>query len=602
MDDKIFREQIAEDIALIQENLSWDTNIKKDEYAFNYWVLSNIYNLDEEECNGNITEYNDKGIDCFVHYKEDKELYIIQNKYYAENTVLNSKDVSDFLTRPIASLDDGEYKRSAELQKIYNLAKKDDEYKIFLHFYVTNNSETDDITNLINNQKNTDIITELFYLEGIKDKYYGISYQKNLTLETSIGVRNKGTYLAIRPQEYALPNMSEAYYVMAKISDIFTLWRQAEKAKYPLFEKNIREYLGGTSGINKAIIDTLKNSEERGNFFYYNNGITIICDAAKADAKKVDITNPQIVNGCQTVNSIAEVLKHNDDLENNFKDVYIMAKILVLKEKNKDFYRDIVKYTNSQNSINEKVFGATLQPFSTIQDKIKQQGFLLLVKQSDKHQFKEKYKDKKEKGILLECANKNSKDEFYEFKTIVDIQIPLETLIQIIGAFREDAHFAYTKKSFLLKPTSKEYYQNFSTKIGEFFTIESMVKLIVLYKKSEHDKKHSDDKKSPSPYYLLSFLGCYLESKEIDKQDFLKNITIENLITVYEGFKTLPSKYYKKYKEQHQLEYNQMIKQKVDVKIMGQELEAYFSNMKEHNSEKYEKLNSILDGLANHST
>lgn len=602
MNDKIFREQIAEDIALIQENLSWDTNINKYEYAFNYWVLSNIYNLDEEECNNNITEYNDKGIDCFVHYKENKELYIIQNKYYAENTALNSKDVSDFLTRPIASLDDGEYKRSAELQKIYNQAKEDSEYKIFLHFYVTNNIKTGDITNLINNQTNKNVITKLFYLEDIKDKYYGISYKENATLKTRIGVKNKGTYLAIRPQEYDLPNMSEAYYVMAKISDIYNLWSKAEEEKYPLFEENIREYLGGTSGINKAIIDTLKDPKERGNFFYYNNGITIICDAAKADARTVNITNPQIVNGCQTVNSIAEALKHDDNLEDTFKDIYIMAKILVLKEQNKNFYRNIVKYTNSQNSINEKVFGATLQPFFTIQDKIKQQGFLLIVKQSDKYQFKQKYKDKKEKGILLECANQNSKGNFYVFKTISDVQIPLETLIQIIGAFIKDAHFAYTKKSSLLKPTSKEYYQNFSTKIGELFTIESMVKLIMLYKKSEYEKKHSEDKKSPSPYYLLNFLGCYLRSKNIDEQDFLKNITIDNLITVYEGFKTLSSKYYEKYKEQHELEYNQMIKQKVDVKIMEQELTAHFKSMKEYNPQEYYKLNSILHGLTNHST
>ncbi len=601
MNDKIFREQIAEDIALIQENLSWDTNINKDEYAFNYWILSNIYNLDEEACNSNITEYNDKGIDCFVHYKENKELYIIQNKYYSESTVLNSKDVSDFLTRPIASLNDGKYKRSAELQKIYDQAKKDSEYKIFLHFYITNNTKTDDITNLINDQTNENVIVELFYLENIKDKYYGISYKKDAILKATIKCKNKAAYLAIRPKEYDLPNMSEAYYVMAKISDIYNLWSKAEEEKYPLFEENIREYLGGTSGINKSIIDTLKNSEEKNNFFYYNNGITIICDEAKADPKAVNITNPQIVNGCQTVNSIAEVLKHDDNLEDNFKDIYIMTKILVLKCKDKSFYRDIVKYTNSQNSINEKVFGATLQPFFTIQDKIRKQGFLLSVKQSDKYQFKEKYKDKKEKGILLECANQNSKDEFYTFKTIADVQIPLETLIQIIGAFKKDAHFAYTKKSFLLKPTNTEYYQNFSIKIGDFFTTASMVKLIMLYKKSEYDKKHSEDKKTPSPYYLLNFLGCYLESKNIDKQDFLKNITIENLITVYEGFKILSNKYYEKYKEEYKIEYNQMIKQKVDIEIMKQELTAHFKSMKEYNSKEYDKLNSILQGPTNHS-
>ena len=115
-----FREQIKEDIDLLKEKLAWDTQISKDEYTFNYWILSNIYSLDEEECNTNITEYNDKGIDCFVHYEDDKELYIIQNKYYDENTPLSSKEVSDFLTRPLAKLEEGNYTRSPELQKIYS--------------------------------------------------------------------------------------------------------------------------------------------------------------------------------------------------------------------------------------------------------------------------------------------------------------------------------------------------------------------------------------------------------------------------------------------------------------------------------------------------
>lgn len=590
MNDTIFREQLQEDIKLLQKNLSWNTHITKDEYAFNYWVLSNIYSLDEEECSNNITEYNDKGIDCFVHYEEDKELYIIQNKYYGESTKLNSKDVSDFLTRPVASLDNGNYQKSTELQKIYNRAKKDNEYKVFLHFYVTNNIQSEDVTNLINSYESNDFIAELFYLEDIKNKYYGKSYKENATLETTLSIKVKASALRILPEEYNLPNMSKAFYVMAKVSDIYSLWNKAEKEKYPLFEENIREYLGGTSGINKAIITTLKNSKQRGNFFYYNNGITIICDEATADANEVNISNPQIVNGCQTVNSISEVLKRDGNANENFKDVYVMAKILVLEKSNSEFYRDIVKYTNSQNSINEKVFGATLQLFLTIQKKLEQRGFLLIVKQSDKHTFKQKYRENEAKGRLLENANQNSKQEFHQFKKLGDVQIPLETLIQIIGAFKKDAYFAYAKKSSLLKPTSIEYYQKFSTKIGDFFTIESMVKLIIIYKKSEHDKRGSDDGRFPSPYYLLNFLGCYLESRSIDRQDFLKNIIMENLIIVYNNFKPLSKDYHKK----RDLDYNKMIKEKVDTDIMKEVLTEHIEGFKKYNLEEYEKFNRIF--------
>ncbi len=598
MTDNIFKEQIKEDIGLLQSKLAWDPNISKPEYAFNYWILSNIYNLDEEDSNTNITEYNDKGIDCFVHFEEDKELYIIQNKYYSDENKLNSKELSDFLTRPLAKLNEGNYKRSPELQKIYDLANKDSEYKIFLHFFVTNNHNSEDLDSIIKDHNSDHYFADIFYLKDIKEKYFGKSFKENNTLKTKLAVKNKGTYLAIRPEEYSLPNMSEAYYVMAKITDVYSLWKEAQQKKYPLFEENIREYLGGTSGINKGIITTLKNEDERGNFFYYNNGITIICDKAKAESRKVEITNPQIVNGCQTVNSIAEVLKAESDVSIKFNDVYVMVKILVLKNKSSNFYRDIVKYTNSQNSINYKVFGATLKPFFKIQEKIKDFGFLLAVKQSDKFQNKSIYKDVKELGVLLGIARKNVEEGFLEFKNLSSIQMPLETLLQIIGAFEKDAHFAFTKKTHLLKPSSKEYYQNFSMTIGDIFTIESMAKLVILYKKSEVDKRDSEDRRSPAPYYLLNFIGYYLKEKNISKQNFLKEVSKEEITVVYEKFKILSSKYFEKYKEKYNLEYNQIIKLKVDEDIMKTELNNHLASLKEYNKEDFDKLNAIFSRIA----
>lgn len=592
INDKIFKEQMKEDIKLLQENLSWDTNIKKDEYAFNYWILSNIYNLDKEACNENITEYNDKGIDCFVHYKEDKELYIIQNKYYDDNTNLDSKEVSDFLTRPIANLEDGNYARSPELQKIYNETKQDDAYSVYLHFYITTNNRNKDIDKIMKIAKESNRNAEIFYLNDIKDKYYGKSYKDNISLNMVFSTVNKGVQLSVRPESYNLPDMSEAYYVMTKIIDIYDLWEKANEINYPLFEANIREYLGGTSGINKSIINTLENPQERLKFFYYNNGITIICDKAQASSLKVSISNPEIVNGCQTVNSIAEVLKNNDKKE--FENVYVMTKILVLKDSQKEFSKDIVRYTNSQNSINEKVFGATKEPFFKMQEQLEERGLLLSVKQSDKYQFQIKYKEKKKKGILFELANKNSKDDFFNFDTMAKVQIKLEDLIQLIGAFKESAHFAYTKKSFLLRPSSK-YYKDFSIEIGNFFTIESMIKLILLYKKAEFDKKNSDDKKSPSPYYLLNFLGFYIDKQGIDKQAFLKKISIDDLIIIYKMFKGFSSEYYEKYKNKHNLEYNQMIKHQVDKEIMNDVIIEQLKAVKSFNDDLYSKITNIFN-------
>ncbi len=146
-----FKKQIDDDIKLIKEQYAYlDDKLQSDEYAFNYWILNKIYNIDEELIPNYITDNNDKGIDCFVHYEDTKELFLIQNKYYSAGVALSRDQVSDFLYTPLRVLLKGVYKRSPELQRIFDRAITDSEYKIYMHFYITNDYTSGDITTLFN--------------------------------------------------------------------------------------------------------------------------------------------------------------------------------------------------------------------------------------------------------------------------------------------------------------------------------------------------------------------------------------------------------------------------------------------------------------------
>lgn len=351
-----FRKQLKEDINFIQDNyLYLDPNLKKDDYSFNFWIQTKMYEVDEEVAINNITEYNDKGIDCFVHYEETKELFLIQNKYYGENTNLNVREVSHFLTTSLGKLEEGNYK-NLELQKAYNIAKSDSNYKVWLHFYITNDKITQDIINVVNefNKGSRQVLCETrakhFSLEDIYHLYYGASFKKDIKFNHIITTKNRGTFLQIKPEDYNLPGMSEAYYIMTPIITLYEMYKESKKNDYPLFEENIREYLGKSS-INTGIIKTLRDENERKNFFYYNNGVTIICDSSnKITSNKLELVQPQIVNGCQTVNTIYEVLDSYSPTEitNTFNGVYVMTKILIQTNKTPDFYKKVVKFTNSQ--------------------------------------------------------------------------------------------------------------------------------------------------------------------------------------------------------------------------------------------------------------
>lgn len=74
-----------------------------------------------------------------------------------------------------------------------------------------------------------------------------------------------------------------------------------EQAGRRLFARNIRGFLGSTE-INKGIERSL--DKEPDYFWYYNNGITIVCDNAErvggAGRDVLRVANPQIINGQQT--------------------------------------------------------------------------------------------------------------------------------------------------------------------------------------------------------------------------------------------------------------------------------------------------------------
>lgn len=82
----IFQKKIYENINLIRNNNAFISNIDKDEQAFNYWILDNIYNVDSEVMETQITNYNAKEIDSY-----------------------------DFFVRPINSLKNNPYSRSKEI-------------------------------------------------------------------------------------------------------------------------------------------------------------------------------------------------------------------------------------------------------------------------------------------------------------------------------------------------------------------------------------------------------------------------------------------------------------------------------------------------------
>jgi hypothetical protein len=73
-----------------------------------------------------------------------------------------------------------------------------------------------------------------------------------------------------------------------------------------LLERNSRRYLGlHTNRVNTTIHETLCDPQRSDKFYFYNNGITEVCDkfdynAFQTSDYKVQLKNMQVINGGQT--------------------------------------------------------------------------------------------------------------------------------------------------------------------------------------------------------------------------------------------------------------------------------------------------------------
>lgn len=112
-----------------------------------------------------------------------------------------------------------------------------------------------------------------------------------------------------------------------------------------LFDGNVRDYLGEVS-VNNDISATLLDHASHIDFWWLNNGVTILASNAMIVGKTLSIENVQIVNGLQTTETIFRSVNELD-MQNDERT--ILVKVIISTD---DIVRArIIKATNYQNSV-----------------------------------------------------------------------------------------------------------------------------------------------------------------------------------------------------------------------------------------------------------
>lgn len=157
--------------------------------------------------------------------------------------------------------------------------------------------------------------------------------------------RNKPSYL-----RYSSHGMT-GYICSVKGSQIARLV-SGDREK-DIFDLNLRRFYGTERGrVNPSIAATCSDGNESHMFWFFNNGITIVCDRCQVvddpDDAHLKLTNLQIVNGCQTSMTLAS----SAEQEQLRDDVEVLIK--VFETTDEKFVSKVVLTTNNQNAISSR--------------------------------------------------------------------------------------------------------------------------------------------------------------------------------------------------------------------------------------------------------
>lgn len=148
-------------------------------------------------------------------------------------------------------------------------------------------------------------------------------------------------------------SLGEGYVCLARLDEYYRfITSDNEALRLELFESNVRDYAGSTA-VNNAISETLK-SGTREDFWWFNNGVTVVADAAQIAGKKIVIKEPQIVNGLQTSHEVYSYFQSGGQ----HRDRSLLVKIVVAPQSGTTRDR-IIRATNSQTQLPAGALRAT---------------------------------------------------------------------------------------------------------------------------------------------------------------------------------------------------------------------------------------------------
>ena len=311
--------------------------------------------------------FGDGGVDALYFDQTEDVFYFVQSKWSKDGTSpINGDGSSKFIegVTNILSGDPDAFKqfndkikrREAEIRNVLY-----SERDVRLCLVTAHNAEQpigmharDRIGRYIDSLNNPIEISKSYHFDQTEIYKVITSDSKHQKITLDISLREFGVI--------EKPHL--AYYGRVHVLEVADWWKQHGT---DLLSRNLRLFFPSGSDVNAALSRTVV--EEPDNFWYFNNGITIICDSIKrklAGLPKKDLglfqcENVSIVNGAQTVGTIGSSITDPDiarAADTALGDSWVQVRLISLEKSGEGFDARITRATNFQNAVRSRDFAA----------------------------------------------------------------------------------------------------------------------------------------------------------------------------------------------------------------------------------------------------
>lgn len=340
-------EQKNEKILNLCRDLNLPEGKQTEEYLFTLEMVDLFYykgNIGKIDIKTGFTDgTGDGGID-FI-YTDDEVMYLIQGKTSDNLTVEDISNIFYKMKNTVENFESGTYSQySKKLKSVYkNVYDSLDDNKNIEFVLFTNTSFKDVELKKINELKKKKEFSSFeitVYDEQDIYKKEVLSYQDNDLVKED----NVKLFLNSDSKSDMLAYGENGIIVNVKATSIKYLYEKY--VDRGLFSYNLREHVS-QKNVDEGIELTIKNDRE--NFWFYNNGITIGCRYFDRDGDKVKLYDFSIINGAQTTTKIGK--SKLIDSKHDFPLVCKIVKSDLNNKKSKEFIGKISEASNSQKPI-----------------------------------------------------------------------------------------------------------------------------------------------------------------------------------------------------------------------------------------------------------